>query len=795
MSAIHEAAVDYRDRLGWQLVIVKERLKRAAETKWQDKKPEPENFGATYNIGIKLGPKSGNLVDIDLDWPEARRMAELPELFGGIVSFGREGHPHPGHRLLVCPDLLSEDAKLYKCAPKATEKANEGKICVMEVRAGGGYTVFPPSEHDAKIIWCAGKAPEAIPQMAWAEIRRRAKLCAFLAVALRHYPEEGGRDDYIMHIGGTLAHWKIDAELGDALIHGLCEAAGDISELSMRVGKCQQAWQRMEAGEETTGLQRLLDQEYFSKDEVKALRGFLKPRAKADKASADSVDVSDPDLGNFFKVLQARILEADPYLVFRRGGDLVHVRTLESDETERKDAVVVKAGSTEIAAASEGWLSLAASLAGVKFHKINSEGKQRICRPDGLKVLLSAPEETSFLRLAGVSTTPTMDRNEPGYDPTTNMMLVFPEGYFPEAPLSPTKDDAVAALARLKHPLRGFPFEGEGSLSVVLSAMLSGIIRHEMRTCPLHAFSAPEAGTGKSKLTEIVSIVVTRVSVNIITYTRDQDEMEKRIDSILMRGQRLVNIDNVDTMLGDKALEQMLTATSKLARVLGESRSITVDTRLLLMVSGNNLEARRDMGRRMVKCTLDAKVENPDLREFDFDAVAEVTAARPQMVVDCLTILRAYKAAGQPNMPTPLGSFEDWTIIRGALMWLGEDDPRVTQDEGRASDPDREARAEVLEALWNQFGGERFLAKRLDEQDDRAEAVRTIITRSLRKGVWSSLAASRLFRRYKGKVTGAYTMRSEHDPVGNAQAYWIECKAVEAVKEPGETQEPLPGFS
>ena len=83
----------------------------------------------------------------------------------------------------------------------------------------------------------------------------------------------------------------------------------------------------------------------------------------------------------------------------------------------------------------------------------------------------------------------------------------------------------------------------------------------------------------------------------------------------------------------------------------------------------------------------------------------------------------------------------------------------------------------------------------MDEQDDRAEAVRTIITRSLRKGVWSSLAASRLFRRYKGKVTGAYTMRSEHDPVGNAQAYWIECKTVEAVKEPGETQEPLPGFS
>ncbi len=40
--------------------------------------------------------------------------------------------------------------------------------------------------------------------------------------------------------------------------------------------------------------------------------------------------------------------------------------------------------------------------------------------------------------------------------------------------MSPTKEEAEAALARLKWPLREFPFEGAGSRSVMLSAMLSG---------------------------------------------------------------------------------------------------------------------------------------------------------------------------------------------------------------------------------------------------------------------------------------------------------------------------------
>ena len=58
---------------------------------------------------------------------------------------------------------------------------------------------------------------------------------------------------------------------------------------STSLGKCRQAWDRMDAGEETTGLQRMLDQEYFNKDEGKALRLFLKAPGKSDQVAAGKV--------------------------------------------------------------------------------------------------------------------------------------------------------------------------------------------------------------------------------------------------------------------------------------------------------------------------------------------------------------------------------------------------------------------------------------------------------------------------------------------------------------------------
>jgi hypothetical protein len=94
------------------------------------------------------------------------------------------------------------------------------------------------------------------------------------------------------------------------------------------------------------------------------------------------------------------------------------------------------------------------------------------------------------------------------------------------------------------------------------------------------------------------------------------------------------------------------------------------------------------MTRRAIRATLDAGVERPELRAFDRDPLAMVTAQRGDYVTAGLTVLRAYHIAGRPEMRAPLGSFTDWSRwVRDALIWMGEADPCDTMEGMRGADP------------------------------------------------------------------------------------------------------------
>jgi transposase len=76
---------------------------------------------------------------------------------------------------------------------------------------------------------------------------------------------------------------------------------------------------------------------------------------------------------------------------------------------------------------------------------------------------------------------------------------------FPPVPPQPTKEDARAALAELEKPLTEFPFETRADKAAALSAILTALDRRGMDVAPLHAFTAPAAGTGKGLLVDIIA--------------------------------------------------------------------------------------------------------------------------------------------------------------------------------------------------------------------------------------------------------------------------------------------------
>src|SRR5689334_3375299 len=84
----------------------------------------------------------------------------------------------------------------------------------------------------------------------------------------------------------------------------------------------------------------------------------------------------------------------------------------------------------------------------------------------------------------------------------------------PSIPDAPSYSEALAALELLKEPFADFPFVPDGpkglsaSRSVMLSIVLTGLVRRTLSTAPMHGVSAPTPGTGKSLAVQVAAMII-----------------------------------------------------------------------------------------------------------------------------------------------------------------------------------------------------------------------------------------------------------------------------------------------
>ena len=324
--------------------------------------------------------------------------------------------------------------------------------------------------------------------------------------------------------------------------------------------------------------------------------------------------------------------------------------------------------------------------------------------------------------LTGIINAPTLREDgsildQPGYDAQTGL-LFDPQGErFPLLPREPDRDMAARALAFLRDLIGSFPFVTPADRSVALSAILTTLIRRSLPTAPLHGFNAPTAGTGKSMLVDIASMIATARPAPVIAQGKTEEEMEKRLGAALIAGEVLIAIDNCEEPLGGELICQAMTQTSLKVRILGTSLNAEVPSNATMFATGNNLTFVGDMTRRAIRATLDAGVERPELRAFDRDPLALVAARRGDYVTAGLTILRAFHLAGRPEQSVPLGSFTTWSgWVRDALIWLGEADPCETMEGMRGADPKLEALTAALEEWRSVLGTDRVTVREIIER-------------------------------------------------------------------------------
>ena len=370
-----------------------------------------------------------------------------------------------------------------------------------------------------------------------------------------------------------------------------------------------------------------------------------------------------------------------------------------------------------------------------RWHKVpNGEGVELLEDPPAqvAKQVLSLGAGRRLKQLEAIITAPTIRLDGsildlPGFDEATGLLLEIDGEDARPVPANPTAGEVEAALDRLMTPFRDFPLVGPVDRGVLLAALLTAAARPTLATAPAFGFDAPTQGSGKTLLAKCVALLALGHVPTVWPHThgRDDEEIRKRIMSILLTGTRAVIWDNVIGTFDSAALAGALTSRHFSDRILGRSQAASVPNKAIWLLTGNNLTLAGDLPRRVLKCRIDPETDRPYARQFDLDPEAYCLRNRQRMVADALTIIRAWRLSGAERAPGNMASFEDWdSMVRQAVAWIARRnadyaDPMQAVDQAQAADPEQEQLDTLLTALVGVFGAEPFESKQVKAAVDQ----------------------------------------------------------------------------
>ena len=380
---------------------------------------------------------------------------------------------------------------------------------------------------------------------------------------------------------------------------------------------------------------------------------------------------------------------ADDAAILQRGGALVHIVN-HQDRPDPIDGAIALRPCTTPTIKQLKKSTLLAHLSADAYWKKYDDGKWKdVTPPDNVvQAVMDAGEWPGVPALTNVITSPTLRTDgtilqTPGYDRATGLFYMPGGVTYPIVDEKPTLDQCMWHKEALLEVVRDFPFSKMHHVSAWFAAMLTCVARAAIDgPCPLFAVDATTAGTGKGRLVQATARLAFGQDVAAFSQPEDEDEIRKRITSILLGGDPCVLIDNVNKPLGGAALDAVLTSTTWADRMLGTTSTIKVPNLAIWWATGNNLVLVGDMARRTMQIRLESGLEKPEERE-NFahpDLLAWIDRERPKLVVNALSILRGYFVAGKPSKPKRWGSFESWSdLIPGVMKWLDMEDPQLAR--------------------------------------------------------------------------------------------------------------------
>lgn len=196
----------------WNLnpIPLKPRQKLPKLKGWQT-----EDQTAKFTAGDNIGCVLGDVVDIDCDWPAVSRYVHY--FVPTDCVFGREANP-AAHFLVHAPGVKPFKYVVPKSLHGRMTLPDEHATCIVELRSGQSYTMFPGSVHPSGEVIEFTTFQDVLQDQApsnhdGALLRQRIGVAAMMVILEATWPGDGARHDAAGAVAGVLRKYAALTEV------------------------------------------------------------------------------------------------------------------------------------------------------------------------------------------------------------------------------------------------------------------------------------------------------------------------------------------------------------------------------------------------------------------------------------------------------------------------------------------------------------------------------------------------------------------------------------------------------
>lgn len=251
-----------------------------------------------------------------------------------------------------------------------------------------------------------------------------------------------------------------------------------------------------------------------------------------------------------------------------------------------------------------------------------------------------------------------------------NWLMVSP-GYNSKSKIFYTGEPVIPAtrLSKIDELFQDFCFKNDASRVNAIGALLTCFFRHKfIGEKPLTSCIGNQPGLGKSLLADVIAIIMTDENSMTISYTSNEEELEKRIASSITRSD-ILNFDNVKVRkeVSSGCLERLITSVRPAFRKLGTNELIEKLNSFVVFISLNDASFSDDLLTRM--CPIEFFYDgNPRARTFTKpDLKKWAYQNREEIISELLLMVETWKKKGKP-LADINSRFTNWSKYIGGIL-------------------------------------------------------------------------------------------------------------------------------